>query len=424
MQIYLVGGAVRDSLLNLDVYDRDWVVVGATPKKMTDLGFRSVGKDFPVFLHPETQEEHALARQERKQGHGYSGFECQFSPDVTLEQDLLRRDLTINAMAMADDGTIIDPYNGQQDLDQRLLRHVSEAFVEDPLRVLRVARFAARFHHLGFTVADETVELMQTLTESGELQYLTAERIWKETERALSEVSPHVYFEVLKRCGALNVIFPEIEQLFGVPQTEIYHPEIDTGIHTLMVLEQIKTVGLEALKNNIIDTHQLNEIMFAGLTHDLGKGLTPKEEWPRHIGHEKRGLPLIKKIVNRLRVPNKHKELAMLVCEFHTHCHRAFELKPSTVHKLFNQLDVWRKPERFRQFLLSCEADAKGRTGFETTPYPQADYLLKGYEVCLEINPGEVAREGIKGPAIREEVEKRRIEKLKAYKTNYQAASH
>jgi len=404
VNVYLVGGAVRDQLLNIPVYDKDWVVVGATTDQMLEKGFRAVGKEFPVFLHPETQEEHALARKERKQGHGYQGFVCEFSPDVTLEEDLLRRDLTINAMAQDAEGNIYDPYNGQTDIEKKLLRHVSEAFIEDPLRVLRVARFAARFHHLGFSVAEETLQLMTDITHSGELQHLTAERVWKETERALTETSPRIYFEVLKACGALSVIFPEIDQLFGVPQRKEFHPEIDTGLHTMMVLEQA------CLLSKTLD------VRFAALTHDLGKGITPKDILPRHIGHEFKGLKLVKALCSRLRVPNKPKELALLVCEFHTQCHTAFQLKPSTVLKLLDKVDAWRKPERFEKFLLACEADAKGRTGYENSEYPQADYLRNAYQLCIQINPGDLAKSGFKGPAIREELNRQRIELLTQHK--------
>ncbi|GAA3910128.1 multifunctional CCA addition/repair protein [Litoribacillus peritrichatus] len=404
MKTYLVGGAVRDKLLNIPSYDRDWVVVGSTPEQMEQLGYRSVGKDFPVFLHPETQEEHALARMEKKQGHGYQGFECQFSPDVTLEEDLLRRDLTINAMALDEKGNLVDPYNGQQDINNKQLRHVSEAFIEDPLRVLRVARFAARFHHLGFTVAPETLQLMTSLSRSGELNYLTAERVWKETERALSERSPQVYFETLRACNALQVIFPEIDNLFGVPQRKEYHPEVDTGIHTMMVLEQAAGLS-ESL-----------EVRFSALTHDLGKAVTPKHVLPKHIGHEKEGLPLIKQLCERLKVPNKPKELALLVGELHTKCHTVFELKPSTLLKLLNQLDCWRKPERFNQFLTSCEADARGRTGFENRAYPQANYLQGAYQACLQVNAGNLAKSGLKGVAIRDELTRQRVDLLRQYK--------
>lgn len=404
MKTYLVGGAVRDQLLNLPVYDRDWVVVGASPDDMLSQGYRSVGKDFPVFLHPESHEEYALARKERKEGHGYQGFICDFSPNVTLEEDLLRRDLTINAMALDSEGNLIDPYNGQHDLEEKRLRHVSDAFSEDPLRVLRVARFAARFHHLGFKVADETLQLMSDIAQSGELDYLTAERVWKETERALTEQSPHVYFDVLRQCNALSVIFPEVDQLFGVPQRKEFHPEIDTGIHTLMVLEQARNLSSEVA------------VRFAALTHDLGKGITPEDMLPRHIGHEFKGLKLVKDLCQRLKVPNKFKELALLVCEFHTQCHTAFQLKPTTVLKLLDKLDAWRKPERFEHFLLACEADARGRTGYETTSYPQADYLRQAHQICLTIQAGELAKAGFKGAAIREEVNRQRASLLQEHK--------
>ncbi|MFC3150810.1 multifunctional CCA addition/repair protein [Litoribrevibacter euphylliae] len=404
MKTYLVGGAVRDQLLNLSVSDRDWVVVGASPEEMTAQGYRSVGKDFPVFLHPESHEEYALARKEKKDGHGYKGFVCDFSPDVTLEEDLLRRDLTINAMAQGSQGEIIDPYNGQQDLEEKQLRHVSDAFSEDPLRVLRVARFAARFHHLGFQVAAETLQLMSDIAHSGELDYLTAERVWKETERALTEQSPHVYFDVLRQCNALKIIFPEVDQLFGVPQRKEYHPEIDSGIHTLMVLEQATALSDEVA------------VRFAALTHDLGKGITPEEMLPRHIGHEFKGLQLVEALCQRLKVPNKMRELALLVCELHLQCHTAFQLKPSTVLKLLDKLDAWRKPERFEHFLLACEADAKGRTGYENIDYPQAEYLRQAHQQCLSVQAGDIAKAGFKGAAIREEVNRQRVMLLQEHK--------
>ncbi len=405
MKTYLVGGAVRDQLLNLPVYDQDWVVVGATPDQMLKAGYRSVGKDFPVFLHPDTHEEHALARKEKKAGHGYQGFVCDFAPEVTLQEDLLRRDLTINAMAQDEHGNIVDPYGGQQDLANKKLRHVSDAFSEDPLRVLRVARFAARFDHLGFEVAEETVQLMKEIAHSGELEYLTAERVWKETERALTEKSPHVFFEVLRACDALAIIFPELDRLFGVPQRKEFHPEIDTGIHTLMVLQQACLLSDEPT------------VRFAALTHDLGKGITPAEILPRHIGHEKKGVDLVKALCQRLKVPNKLKELSLLVCELHTQCHTAFQLKPGTVLKLLDRVDAWRKPERFEEFLLACEADARGRTGFETKPYPQADYLRKAHQRCLTVQPGELAKAGYKGIAIREELNRQRIHLISNLKT-------
>lgn len=397
MQIFLVGGAVRDQLLGYPVIDRDWVVVGATPEQMLTKGFAQVGKDFPVFLHPKTKEEHALARTERKSGHGYGGFAVNASPDVTLEEDLMRRDLTINAMAQAEDGSLVDPYGGQQDLEQRILRHVSEAFVEDPLRVLRVARFAARYHSFGFTIADETLALMTELTQSGELDHLTAERVWKETQRSLTGPNPQVYFDVLRQCGALALLFPELEALYGVPNPVRWHPEIDTGVHTMMVLEQSAKLT------------EHSHIRFAALTHDLGKALTPSEHWPSHHGHEKLGLPLIDAICDRFKLPNDHRDLALLVGELHGKVHRAFDLRADTIVKMLDQVDAWRKPERYGDFLLACEADHRGRLNFETLPYPQGDYLYKCYQAAAAVDVQAIIADGIKGPAIRQELTKRRI---------------
>src|SRR5699024_4932942 len=349
MQIFKVGGAVRDQLLGREVIDIDWVVVGATPEQMLKQGFHAVGEDFPVFLHPDSGEEYALARTERKSGHGYNGFTFHTSPDVTLEEDLLRRDLTVNAMALAADGTLIDPYGGQQDLAARTLRHVSPAFAEDPLRVLRVARFAARYAYLGFSVHPDTLALMRVLAESGELEHLTAERIWQEFACALMENNPEVFIEVLRECGALKVLLPEVDALFGVPQPEQHHPEIDTGIHILSVLQQCVRFA------------QPLNVRWACLLHDLGKGTTDPAEWPRNIGHETRGLALIKKVNKRFKVPNDCAQLAFLVGEFHTHAHRALELRPSTLLKLLMKFDIMRRPQRLADFIAACEMDARGR---------------------------------------------------------------
>ncbi len=411
MKIYLVGGAVRDQLLNRSVKDRDWVVVGATPQQMLDLGYKQVGADFPVFLHPKTQEEYALARTERKQGHGYQGFSVSFGPDITLEDDLLRRDLTINAMAQDEQGNLIDPYNGQKDLSNRVLRHVSDAFIEDPLRVLRVARFAARYAELGFTVADETVALMRSITHSGELAHLTAERVWQETERALLENKPDTYFNVLRACGALAAVFPEVDALFGVPQPEKHHPEIDTGVHTLMCLQQAAVLSAER--------ESKGEIRFATLLHDLGKARTPAEKWPQHIAHEATGLKPITALCDRLRAPNRYRELALKTCEFHTHVHRAFELKPATVWKLFRSLDALRKPDRFEDFLLCCTADARGRTGFETRDYPQADYLRTLLVAANQVSPKSFVEQGLNGAALGEAIEQARIAAIAQAKQSY-----
>jgi tRNA nucleotidyltransferase (CCA-adding enzyme) len=406
MQIYLVGGAVRDSLINYPSSENDWVVVGATPEQMTALGYKPVGQDFPVFIHPKTGEEYALARTERKSGHGYKGFEFYTSTEVSLEEDLIRRDLTINAMAQDDEGHIIDPFDGQKDLAHKLLRHVSEAFTEDPLRVLRVARFAARYAHLGFTVAPETMELMKSIVAKGEMESLVAERVWKETSRALTEQSPQVFFEVLKACNALEVLLPEVDALFGVPQRADYHPEIDTGIHTLMALKAAtKLTDCEAIR-------------FAVLVHDVGKAITPEDVLPSHSGHEKRGLPLVKAICDRLTVPNKHRQLAMSVTEFHLHCHRALELKPATLLKLFQSIGAIRSPEKLIDFLTCCEADIKGRAGFEDAAYPSKDYLLAALEAVSQADISDLVAQGISGAEIGKQLNQRQIQHLTEFKTN------
>ena len=401
MEIYLVGGAVRDKLLNLPVGDRDWVVVGATPEEMEQREFRLVGKDFPVFLHPETHEEYALARTERKTGPGYKGFAVNASPDVTLEQDLERRDLTINAIAEAPDGKIIDPFNGQADLDNCLLRHVSPAFSEDPVRILRAARFAARFAPQGFHVAHETNELMRNMVQNGEVDALVPERIWAETEKALQGKQPSRFTEVLRGCGALEKIFPEIDVLFGVPQPEHYHPEIDTGVHILMVLDQATRLSDDPM------------VRFAALVHDLGKGTSPKEEWPRHKGHEQRSAVLVEALCQRLRVPKDYRELAITTAQYHTHCHRALHLKPKTILKTLEAADAFRRPERFEQFLLACEADVRGRKGLEDKPYPQVDRLKEAYEACLKIDNKELQKKGFEGESFAEELRRLRIEAIK-----------
>lgn len=404
MPCYLVGGAVRDRLLQRPVKDRDWVVVGATPDDLLAQGYQQVGADFPVFLHPETQEEYALARTERKSGQGYQGFVCDFSADVTLEDDLLRRDLTINAMAETDDGDIIDPYGGQQDLNDRLLRHVSPAFAEDPLRVLRVARFAARFADQGFTVAEETQALMRQMVSNGELEHLVAERVWNETQRALGEDHPEVYFQILRDCGALAVWFPELDALFGVPQPEKHHPEIDTGVHALMSLQ-----AAARLSDDI-------SVRWASLIHDLGKGLTPPEQWPRHIAHETRGIAPAKALCKRLKAPNDATTLAIIASEFHTHIHRAFELRPDTLMKVFNRVDVWRRRPRFEAFLQVCTADAQGRTGYEQRPYPQADYCREALAVAELITARDMIAQGITGADIGPALEQARISALTHWK--------
>ncbi|WP_339454276.1 multifunctional CCA addition/repair protein [Pseudomonas sp. EA_5y_Pfl2_R50] len=404
MQIYKVGGAVRDRLLGLPVTDVDRVVVGATTEEMLAQGFRPVGADFPVFLHPKSGEEYALARTERKSGRGYGGFTFYASPEVTLEEDLIRRDLTINAMAEDDQLNVTDPYHGQRDLEARILRHVSPAFAEDPLRVLRVARFAARYAGLGFTVADETMELMRQLSESGELQALTAERSWKEISRALMEDHPQVFIQVLRDCGALKELMPEVDALFGVPQPETHHPEIDTGLHTLSVLEQ------SALHKQPLT------VRWACLLHDLGKGLTPEEEWPRHIAHERTGLKLIKAVNERFKAPKDCQELALLVGKFHTHGHRALELKASTLLELLQSFDVYRRPQRFEEFIAACEMDARGRKGLEQRSYPQADYLRAAANAARAVAVQPLLEKGFKGPELGEALKRERLKALKAYK--------
>lgn len=377
MQIFLVGGAIRDELLGLPVKERDWVVVGSTPEELLKLGYKPVGKDFPVFLHPRTKEEYALARTERKTAPGYAGFEFNFSKDVTLEEDLIRRDLTINAIAKDEKGIIIDPYNGQKDLNDKVLRHVSGAFKEDPVRILRLARFAARFSKLGFTVHQSTIDLMQEMVANGEVDALVSERVWKETERALAGDTPQVFFEVLKQCGALAKIYPELDNLYGVPNPEKHHPEIDSGIHTLMVLEQAANLSNSP------------KIRFAALVHDLGKATTPKELWPKHHGHDKKGVKLVDKLCERLRVPKNYHKLAVKVTEHHGMCHRAFELKAETIVRLLKKLDAFRNPDDFYDFLICCKADSRGRTGFESIEYQQADYLAACYTAsrCIKSQP-------------------------------------
>lgn len=403
MQVYLVGGAVRDKLLNYPYKDCDYVVVGSTAEEMLALGYKQVGADFPVFLHPKTREEYALARTERKSGSGYKGFEVSATWDVTLEQDLLRRDLTINAMAESENG-LIDPYGGATDIKNKLLRHVSPAFKEDPLRVLRVARFAARYAHLGFSVAVETLNLMREMAESGELSELVAERVWTEINRALTERTPDAFFQILRDCGALGVILPEVDRLFGVPQPELHHPEVDTGVHTLMVLQQAALLSVKP------------EVRFAALMHDLGKGLTPKEHWPKHHGHEEKGVGAIKQLCKRLAVPNVYADLAQKVAKYHTHCHRAFELKPSTLLKTLEAIDTFRQPEKLDMYLLACEADSRGRTGFENKLYPQSEYMQKAFEAAKQVNAAVFVEQGITGKQVGEEVTKERIRVMQLLK--------
>lgn len=397
MQIYLVGGAVRDTLLQIPTTDRDWLVVGSTPKAMLDAGFKAVGKEFPVFLHPHSQEEYALARIERKMGKGHAGFECYFAPDVRLEEDLLRRDLTINAIAQDENGQLIDPFHGVQDLNQRLLRHVSPAFSEDPLRVLRVARFAAKLHHLGFTIAEDTWQLMRDLVDSGELMQLTAERIWLEWQKSLLTPNPEQFLAVLQQCGALAQLIPEIDRLFGVPQSPRSHPEIDTGLHTLMVSHQASLLTDDP------------KVRFAAQLHDVGKGLTPSEYLPRHKGHETLGVALIEQLTKRLKVPNDYRQLALLVCQYHGLIHDAHQLSAEECIKVLNQLDVWRKPERFDSILTACQADSLGRLGFEKSDYPALGWWKQVLHTAQQIQVQDIIHEGFSGKAITEQLQLRRI---------------
>ena len=403
MQVYLVGGAVRDQLLGHPYHEKDYVVVGATPEQLLAQGYQPVGKDFPVFLHPETKDEYALARTERKSGQGYHGFEFYTDISVTLEDDLIRRDLTINAIAMDDNGKIYDPYHGHEDLNNKILRHVSDAFAEDPLRVLRVARFAARYHQYGFTIAEETLALMQQLANSGELKALTPERVWKETSRALMERDADVYFETLRQCGALKFLFPEIDALFGIPQRPEYHPEIDCGIHTLMSLQQACRANYSL------------DVRFAVLVHDLGKALTPKDELPRHIMHEERGVQPVNDICDRLKVPTNTKQLSIAVCKEHLKSHQAFTLKAGTLWRVLQRLDVLRRPERVEAYVQACECDTRGRLGLENREYPQAEYVLDAMEVVRGIKAQDLPPD-IQGPDIGEMLIQRRIKAIEALK--------
>jgi tRNA nucleotidyltransferase (CCA-adding enzyme) len=397
MEVYLVGGAIRDELLGLPVRERDYVVVGAAPDDLLRRGYRAVGRDFPVFLHPETREEYALARTERKVGPGYRGFEVHCSPEVTLEDDLRRRDLTINALARAADGRIVDPWGGRRDLEARVLRHVSPAFAEDPVRILRVARFAARFAGLGFTVAPETVGLMHAMVESGEADALVPERVWQETHKALSEPHPDAFLEVLRDCGALARVFPEIDALWGVPQPERWHPEVDTGVHMLHVMRQAARLSDQP------------RVRFAALMHDLGKGTTPATLWPRHVGHEERGATLVRKLADRLRIPTDYRHLAELTARWHGLVHRALELRASTILDLLERCDALRRPDRFREFLLACEADFRGRPGWEARSYPEAELLRDALEAALGAALDAEERRGLDGAQIGEALRRRRL---------------
>ena len=402
MNIYLVGGAVRDQLLGYPVSERDWVVVGATPAQLFSLGYRRVGRDFPVFIHPTTGEEYALARTERKLGSGYYGFDCDYNPAVTLEEDLLRRDLTINAMAMDENQQLIDPYNGLRDLREKKLRHVSVAFVEDPVRVLRVARFLARYAHLGFHLADETRLLMYQMVKNGELDHLVPERVWQEWQRSLLEKNPEVFISTLRSCGALAVILPELERLFGIPNPPQYHAEIDSGVHTLLVLQAAVRESCDP------------KVRFAALVHDLGKGVTPMASWPKHHGHEQRGVALIEGLCERLRIPVEYRELAVLVSCYHLTIHRLFELKPATIVSLLEKTDAFRRPERFYDLLIACEADAHGCG--RTVDYPQRALWQKIYKVCSEISAKACIAQGFEGKAIKEALHQARVNAVKLVK--------
>ena len=402
MQTFLVGGAVRDRLLGLPVRERDWVVVGATPEAMLDQGYRPVGKDFPVFLHPQTGEEYALARTERKVGYGYHGFAMHIAPDVSLEQDLLRRDLTINAMAEAEDGSVIDPYGGQRDLEARVLRHVSLAFAEDPVRILRLARFAARFAPLGFGIAPETLELMRAMVEAGEADHLVPERVWKEMQRALTEPAPEVFFQTLRACGALARVLPELDRLAGVPNPATWHPEIDSFVHTMMVLQQAVRLSPDPV------------IRFAAICHDFGKALTPPSFWPSHRGHDEAGAPVIETACERLKTPREYRELAILVARFHIRVHKAAELRAATVLGILEQCDAFRRPERFLDVLTACEADARGRLGFEDEPYPQAERFRLALAAASAVDVKALLARGIQGPAIKDAVHQERVKALRA----------
>ena len=406
MKIYQVGGAVRDALLGLPVHDRDWLVVGGTPEAMVAQGFTPVGRDFPVFLHPQTHEEYALARTERKSGHGYQGFTVYTSPDVTLEEDLARRDLTINAIAAPADWTgaeaVFDPYHGVADLQAKVLRHVTEAFAEDPVRILRVARFAARF--TDFSVAPETMALMQAMVQAGEVAHLVPERVWQEISRGLMQAQPERMFAVLRACGALAVLLPELDRLWGVPQRADYHPEVDTGVHTMLVLGQA------------VQQQAPLAVRWACLVHDLGKGTTPADVLPRHIGHEQRGAKLVRQVGERWRVPKECSELAELVAAEHGNIHRSLDLSPAAVLRLLQRCDALRKPERFAQALWACECDARGRWGFEAAAYPQRGRLAQALAVALGVATGPIAAQAVaagkQGAAIGQAVDAVRVQVL------------
>ena len=407
MQIFLVGGAVRDQLLGLPVKDKDWVVVGSSVKQMLNEGYDQVGADFPVFLHPKTKQEYALARTERKTAKGYKGFECNSDETITLEEDLKRRDLTINAIAQDAQGNLIDPYHGQNDLNKKKLRHVSEAFSEDPLRVLRLARFYARFEHLGFTVASETLELMQQMVQSGELDTLVPERVWTEMQKALSEKNPEVFFTVLRQIGALKVILPELDALYGIPQPMLYHPEVDCAIHCIKVLKVACTLS--------DDTN----VRFAALLHDLGKAKSPEDNLPHHYGHEQTGEYIIKKLSKRLKLPNKTAQLCQLVAKYHTHSHRAKELTSKTILKVFQAFGALKNETVFEQFLVCCEADAKGRSGFLDSDYPQAQFLKTLLKSAKSVSAKQFIEKGLVGEKIGQAMHKAQVQQIEIARQAY-----
>lgn len=402
MRVYRVGGSVRDRLLDLPVKDVDWVVTGSSPEQMAELGYKPVGREFPVFLHPQTHEEYALARTEKKTSRGYAGFNFNTDPLITIEQDLQRRDLTINAIAETDDGELIDPFNGQQDIEQRVLRHVSDAFVEDPVRVLRIARFAARFAHLGFKIADETLDLIEKIGASGELDSLVTERVWDEMQRALGEEDPQVFFTSLRQAKVLHILFPEIDNLFGVPQTAKYHPEVDTGIHLMLALKKSAELNLQT------------DVRFAVLMHDLGKATTPAEILPGHRGHEQRGVKLVRRFCTHWKAPKAYRELALITCEFHTHIHRMFEMKASTILRLFQNTDAFRRPDRFGKMTQACVADVRGRKGFENESYPQAEYANQLLQQLIQLDLRPITEQGLPGPELKESINNFRLKKLKS----------
>jgi tRNA nucleotidyltransferase (CCA-adding enzyme) len=405
MKVYLVGGAVRDQLLGIPLKERDWVVVGAKPEHLLSQNYRQVGRDFPVFLHPKTNEEYALARTERKSSPGYYGFECNYSDSVTLEEDLARRDLTINAMATDENNNLIDPYQGQSDLKNKILRHVSPAFIEDPVRVLRVARFAARFHHLGFSLANETRQLMYAMVKNGELDHLVSERVWQEWQKSLQEKNPEQFILTLRSCDALRVILPELHVLFGVPNPYKHHPEIDSGVHSLMVLEGAAKLTSEPVTR------------FAALVHDLGKALSPMTSWPKHHGHEEKGVPVIESLCTRLRIPNDYRTLAVRVSRFHLIIHRILELRASTIVSSLESLDAFRRPELFSDLLIACQADSEGRG--KTVIYTQTSLWRTVLAECVKVDVKTIVKEGYIGNAIKHELHQRRIACVELIKSSW-----